>query len=418
MKDKIQSKKFPFQNAGIWTITDEDGGVIWINLYNVCLSLKRKEMYESGKVLEICRNNQKFPMYGNGKLFWFTRIADILALCRTVRKDSSMAAKLCDELETWLAKLPVGKEIDKDIQVKGKISGNSEIKIIIPPQKQKIAYKKDTKIETDGNKGAGTAKPREPNSLIVLEYEDQPISFKHAENGMTYTNATEMSRRYDKKPYEWLVKADTLKFRQFLVEQGITPDLESQIITTRGSMGATYLEQHLAVEYARWLDPNFAIWMNKTNQELVEQGFVVLKKDSLQTTTSVDEILQQFGIPQTKSEALLLAAAYAKKIEEDKPKVDYYIEMVENREEFTSTQLALELNISVIRLHQFLVDERIVKYESRKYVVYASHQALQKDHPYMWTNKQGKTYAYAKAKRWTKAGRDFIIELYKDKNPN
>jgi len=408
VKNKIEPCKIPFDTYGIWVIKDDLGGIIWVNLHNICLALKRREMIENGKALRICKTATKFPMYKNGKLYWFVKLYDIIQLTRRVRTESSMAAKLCDEVDAWVAKLPVGKET-KEVN-----KGNpSEINIIIPAEKER---KQGPIPQMDTYQGATTAQSGETNSLVVLQYEDQRISFK-AENGMTYTNATEMARKYDKSPREWLLLADTLRFRQSLVERGITPSLESQVITRRGSLGATFLEQNLALEFARWLDPNFAIWMNKTNQELVKQGFVVLKKDTLETTTTFDDIIEQFGVPQTKSEALLLAAAYAKKIEEDKPKVDYYNDMVENRDDFTTSQISLELNISTVQLHRFLLEERIVKFEKKRYVVYPNHSVLQKDHPYMWTNKRGKTYVYSRTKRWTKAGREYIIDLYKQKNP-
>lgn len=413
-KSKTKLEKILFNKYPVWVVKDEDGGVIWINLHNICHILKRKEMMDNGTARDLCKNTIQHPMYGNGKLFWFTKISDILNITRKVRTDSSLAAGICNEVEEWLTKLPIGREAKPEKKTKEE----AKIKIIIPPKNgehKTSAFPKNK--NKDDIQGAREGRISDTNSLIVRQYEDQQISFK-AENGMTYTNATEMARKYGKNPREWLLLADTLRFRQSLVEQGITPTLDSQIMTRRGTNGATYLEQHVAVEFARWLDPNFAIWINKTNQELIEQGFVVLQQNSLQTTNSIDEILERFGVPQTKSEALLLAAAYAKKIEEDKPKVEYYERMVGERDEFTSSQIALELNISTIQLHKFLVEERIVMYRNRRYEVYPNHYVLQKDHPYMWTNKLGKTYAYSRGKRWTKVGREFIIELYLEKNKN
>lgn len=191
-------------------------------------------------------------------------------------------------------------------------------------------------------------------------------------------------------------------------------------MTTRGHVGATWIEENLGIEFSRWLSPEFSEWCNSRVSERVTQGFVTIPKVKPEFQTSYGVMRKP---PENMKEApqLLLEQEEAiearnRKIEEDKPKVEFYENMVENRENYPTTFLAMELNVSVIQLNKFLVEERIIKWEKRFYEAYPNFSHLQCKHPYYWTNKKGKTYAYANGRRWTKAGRDFVLDLYREKN--
>jgi phage antirepressor YoqD-like protein len=257
--------------------------------------------------------------------------------------------------------------------------------------------------------------PANPISPITFTFHGQPVSFMTG-NCKTYFNATQMAKGFGKSPREWLFLAGTARLRQSLVRQGKSKSMEEQIITVRGSMGATWVEYGLGLEFARWLSPEFSLWCNERIRELVSQGYA-----------AIDPYLNNNGkypVPASFREALQLALAQQEeierqqqKIEDDRPKVAFYDDFIENRDFFKSSIIAEELRITTVQLHRFLTEERICRYERKQYVVYPAYAPLQCDFPYLWTNKSGKTYAYSHTKRWTKTGREYILELYKAKYP-
>lgn len=426
--EKTRNNKIPFKEHFIHVIEDGEGAVKWVNLHDLCRILKRREMITNGKAEKLCGSATGFPIYSNGKLYLFINIPDILVLTKNVRTENKMIAKICDDLNEWVARLPLSRSSASDIPDKEK----GVVKHIAVDQKEKknfikppvVDQKKSSKpVEVKPRKVLKKLSPEERANMatpVIYEYGDNRISFK-SEDGKIYYNATQMAKSFGKNPREWLLLAETTRFRETLVKQGKSKSLESQIMTTRGHMGTTWIEESLGIEFSRWLSPDFSEWCDSKVKELVTQGYATMPKEEGTFQTSYGVMRKP---PENMREALQLLLeqeeaieARNRKIEEDRPKVEFYNNMIESRASFPTTFIAMELNISVIQLNKFLLEERIVKYEKKYYVVYPNHSALQCDHPYYWTNKKGKTYAYSQGKRWTQAGREYIIDLYRRKFP-
>lgn len=128
------------------------------------------------------------------------------------------------------------------------------------------------------------------NALQVFSYKGSNVTFSN-ENGM-WVNATEMAKKFEKKPYEWLRLQSTkdfllslLNLRGFNVADsefniGDSPTLtsDSTILTSiglgnfvkieNGKYGGTWFHEDVAIEFARWLSPVFAIWCNDRIKEM------------------------------------------------------------------------------------------------------------------------------------------------------
>jgi phage antirepressor YoqD-like protein len=370
--------KIPFDRGlHIYVVKDGDGGIGWISLYDLCRILNRKEQYENGEIFRICPCTKDFPVYSNGKLYRFIRQCDVPAFLCRIRQENQNIVPVCDRIEKWLVSLP-----------------ESHAETMIPAP--------ETKLDM---------------IPLTFTFREQPVSFMTGRNG-TFFNATQMARGFGKHPREWLLLAETQRFRQSLVRRGKSENLESQLITTRGSLGATWMEYSLGLEFARWLSPEFSLWCDERIRELISRGYVIFRKEDDDGRT------ERFPVPKTFRETLQLAVMQQEEIErqqckiaEDRPKVAFYTDFIENREVFKSSIIAEELRITTVALHRFLTEEKICRYERRQYVAYPAYAALQCDFPYMWTNRFGKTYICSHAKRWTKAGREYILELYRKKNP-
>src|SRR5574340_1084916 len=119
-----------------------------------------------------------------------------------------------------------------------------------------------------------TRTPESDNMLIVTKQFD---SFAVSFTDDAYFNATEAASKYGKRPVNWLDlpstkeyieavmryhKADeSVKVRFSDFDNQTESVLDDLVVTIRGGTNpGTWLHPSLVVAFARWLDPNFAVW--------------------------------------------------------------------------------------------------------------------------------------------------------------
>jgi phage antirepressor YoqD-like protein len=109
------------------------------------------------------------------------------------------------------------------------------------------------------------------NTPIVYDYKGSKISFANGKNVMV--NATEMAKSFDKRPAKWLELPSTKEFLAALT--AIRKSDTALIQTNSGGInggGGTWMHEDVALEFARWLSPAFAIWCNDRIKELLKYG--------------------------------------------------------------------------------------------------------------------------------------------------
>ena len=94
------------------------------------------------------------------------------------------------------------------------------------------------------------------NNVIPFHYEGQAVRF----NSEGWVNATDVAKRFSKKPAEWFRLPDTKKYMDALSKHLNVGESHLLIRTTKGRSGSTWLHPKLAVSFARWLDVDFAVW--------------------------------------------------------------------------------------------------------------------------------------------------------------
>ena len=99
----------------------------------------------------------------------------------------------------------------------------------------------------------------------MLSFEGNNISFKN-EGGVVYVNANEMAKPFSKSPSKWFELEST---KSYILELQNIRNGGSLIETTQGRNGGTWLHEDLAIEFARWISPRFAIWCNDTIKQLI-----------------------------------------------------------------------------------------------------------------------------------------------------
>jgi hypothetical protein len=93
-------------------------------------------------------------------------------------------------------------------------------------------------------------------NVVPFHYQGQPVRFKS--DG--WINATDVAKRFGKKPAEWLRLPDTAKYMDALARHLNVGESHLLISSTKGRSGGTWLHPKLAVVFARWLDLEFAVW--------------------------------------------------------------------------------------------------------------------------------------------------------------
>lgn len=98
------------------------------------------------------------------------------------------------------------------------------------------------------------------NNVIPFHYEGQAVRF----NSNGWINATDVAKRFGKKPAKWLELPSTQSYMAALIRH-LSVDVRNsdfkliEASRVRGKAG-TWLHPKLAVAFARWLDDDFAVW--------------------------------------------------------------------------------------------------------------------------------------------------------------
>lgn len=94
------------------------------------------------------------------------------------------------------------------------------------------------------------------SNVIPFHYEGQAVRF----NGDGWINATDVAKRFGKRPVDWLKQDETKQYLAVLAE-ALNCEPESLLETRRGRyLSGTWLHPKLAVSFARWLDVKFSVW--------------------------------------------------------------------------------------------------------------------------------------------------------------
>ncbi len=127
-------------------------------------------------------------------------------------------------------------------------------------------------------------------NIVNYNYNGSEISFLSGENVML--NATQMAKPFNKTTKDWLRNNQTNEFLSTLsaVRQIRLSDLVTIKQGGNGEQG-TWFHEDVALEFARWLSPAFAIGCNDRIKELLKSGVATISNDddenSLNGTTWV-----------------------------------------------------------------------------------------------------------------------------------
>ena len=188
----------------------------------------------------------------------------------------------------------------------------------------------------------------------------------------------------------------------------------SQLLVARkGNSGGfeqgTWMHEDLAMEFARWLNPSFAIWCNRKIKELLVSGVTTLSNENIQLK-QVNSQLQQSNNQLQQDNSQLKDTC-----DKMRPYADYgYDIMTNSKMTYSTTDLVkgFSCRISVQEVFARLVNEGYIgKYANSKtwflkapYDKMGCTRLVSK----VVNDKSGKPDHTVNQVRWTEAGRSFL----------
>lgn len=262
----------------------------------------------------------------------------------------------------------------------------------------------------------------------VFNYNGASITFQTGE--ATMVNATEMAKPFGKRPIDWLRFQQSQEFINALakVRNHTLADLVQ--VTKGGNNPGTWMHEDVALEFARWLSPQFAIWCNDRIKELMRHGVTatpaaiesiladpanaILMLQALQEERQRNASLSEKNhvYKSENSRLLRLTANQQSQLEAQAPKVEYADNVLSSESTYTTTQIAKELGMSAQRLNKLLNGLKVQYRQSGQWLLYAKYQAKgymkTRTHTYQRNNGRISTMLVSV---WTEAGRMFLHTL-------
>ena len=162
------------------------------------------------------------------------------------------------------------------------------------------------------------------NTPIVYDYKGSKISFANGKNVMV--NATEMAKTFGKYPKDFLVNKQTKEFLSSLSAVRLIPLTELVKVIQGGDpqMQGTWMHEDVALEFARWLSPAFAIWCNDRIKELMKYGMTATQPTLDEMVNNPDLVIRMATqLKQEREEKAMLEAENKRIIEETAPAVTF-----------------------------------------------------------------------------------------------
>ena len=124
----------------------------------------------------------------------------------------------------------------------------------------------------------------------IFQYNGNPITFYKGDNVMV--NATEMAKPFGKLVGDWLRLKTTTEFTDALsADMQIPISALIQVVKGGNNEQGTWMHEDIALEFARWLSPTFAIWCNKRIKELLQYGMTATQPTLEQMINNPDLVI-------------------------------------------------------------------------------------------------------------------------------
>jgi hypothetical protein len=113
-----------------------------------------------------------------------------------------------------------------------------------------------------------TAKDKIMTSTITLQYHEAPIYFKSD----AYLNATHVAKHFNKRTENYLRSDRTQDYMKALARKHTVQE-NKLVVVKHGSPetgGGTWISPKLAIDFARWLSADFAVWCDEQIESILK----------------------------------------------------------------------------------------------------------------------------------------------------
>lgn len=266
------------------------------------------------------------------------------------------------------------------------------------------------------------------STLAAYAYNGNSIHFERSKENV-FVNATEMGKNFGKHVKHWFENPSTHEYIHALAKhKGLyaigenptslnTSELAkkypSLLFVIKGGLNqqGTWMHEDVALEFARWLSPGFAIWCNDKIKELLTSGVATVNNDD-DTIALAMSILQKRleenkrKLEESKNHVILLEATNKQLL----PKAQYTEEVLQSTSTFTTTQMADDLGMSAKALNAKLADLGIQYKQSGQWHLKALYTGKGYTDIRVSKYSENKT---AQSMVWTELGRLFLTNLRK-----
>lgn len=250
-------------------------------------------------------------------------------------------------------------------------------------------------------------------SIINFDYKGSEISFISGDSVMI--NATQMAKPFGKLVGDWVRLKSTTEFMKAL-STDMQIHISALIQTVKGGNGeqGTWMHEDVALEFARWLSPAFAIWCNKKIKELMRTGVTTVSNDDEAIAYAMG-VLQK-RLEQARQEKAMLEQQnlyLANEIKEQAPKVQYVDTVLQSVNTYSANLIAKEMGMSAETLNRRLKEKGVLYKQGGVWVLTAKYQGkgYTKTRTHAYTRSDG-SQGTSMLTVWTETGRAFLHSIF------
>ena len=262
--------------------------------------------------------------------------------------------------------------------------------------------------------------------IQIFNYNGNSVTFRKGDSVMV--NATEMAKPFGKFSKDWLANKGTVDFLNTLsAVRGIS--LTELVKVVQGGTPqeqGTWMHEDVAMEFARWLSPKFAIWCNDRIKELIQVGFTATPAALEAMLANPDLVigmatqLKQLRAENAEQQKLLVAQTEQIRDlnaanEEMRVKVSYYDQILASKSTVTTTQIAQDYGMSAKQFNIELRNLKIQRKVGGQWILYAPYNTMGYVHSETFIPECSTTGKVVMTTKWTQKGRLFLYETLKKK---
>lgn len=252
---------------------------------------------------------------------------------------------------------------------------------------------------------------------VIYSYKGSEISFMSGDNVLI--NATQMAKPFGKQPIDWLKTNQSKDYIETFSKLKFISLADLVQVIKGGNNPGTWMHEDVALEFARWLSPAFAIWCNDRIKELLKTGVTTVSNDDEAIAYAMQVLSKRLEVAKAEKERLQAEnQLQSEQLRLAAPKVKYVDEVLQSSQTYTSTQVAKELGMrEAEQLHKALKSKGIMFKQSGQWMLTAkySEKGYTKPRTVTFPRSDG-SQGTNTITVWTERGRAFLHYLFNNQN--